>query len=96
MAHRLHGEHVAYGLLVQLFARMPPRRDDSRHGTVLLYGAPSGGIGRHGYARANRNDLFAIATANLASPHPPNTMVTLDLATMVQALRRVEALVAQV
>ena len=39
-------------------------------------------------------ELVAIAEANLASPRPRNSTAVLDVATVTQAFRRVEAVVA--
>lgn len=94
VAQRLHGEHVAYGLLVQFALES---RDDagildmaafyrSVHLPVTL--------AELDMPQPSEQELVAIARANLASPRPPNTTVTLDLHTVVQAFRRVETLTA--
>ncbi len=96
VSQRLHGEHVAYGLLVQFALE---GRDDAAlldmadfYRTVALPVT----LAELDMPKPSEAELEAIARANLAAPRPPNTTVALDLATVVQAFRRVEALVAQV
>lgn len=96
VAQRLHGEHVAYGLLVQFALES---RDDA---TILDMAAFYRSVAlpvslaELDMPQPTEAELTEIARANLASPRPPNTTVVLDLPTVVQAFRRVEALVAQV
>jgi glycerol dehydrogenase len=96
VAQRLHGEHVAYGLLVQFALE---GRDDA---TILDMAAFYRSVAlpvslaELDMQEPTEAELTEIARANLASPRPPNTTVVLDLPTVVQAFRRVEELVAQV
>jgi glycerol dehydrogenase len=94
VAQRLHGEHVAYGLLVQFALE---GRDDATildmaafYRTVALPVT----LAELDMPQPSAAELAEIARANLASPRPPNTTVALDLATVVKAFQRVEALVA--
>ena len=94
VAHRLHGEHVAYGLLVQ-FA-LEGRDDAAILDMAAFYRAVALPVtlAELDMPEPSEAELIVIARANLASPRPRNSVVKLDVATVVQAFRRVEALVA--
>ena len=95
VSQRLHGEHVAYGLLVQ-FA-LEGRDDATILDMAAFYRAVNLPVtlAELDMPQPSEEELVAIARANLASPRPPNTTVALDLATVLQAFRRVETLVAR-
>ncbi len=95
VAQRLHGEHVAYGLLVQ-FA-LEGRDDAGILDMAAFYRSVDLPVtlAELGMPQPSEQELAAIARANLASPRPPNTTVALDLPTVVQAFRRVETLTAK-
>lgn len=94
VAQRLHGEHVAYGLLVQLALE---GRDDA---TILDMAAFYRSVAlpvtlaELDMPEPLEAELVAIASANLASPRPRNSTVVLDVTTVTQAFRRVEAVLA--
>lgn len=94
VAQRLHGEHVAYGLLVQL--ALEGRDDAAIVDMASFYRSVALPVTLAELDMPEPSDaeLVAIATANLASPRPPNSTVVLDVATVTQAFQRVEAVVA--
>lgn len=92
---RLHGEHVAYGTLVQIAAEGRPQAllvDLARF--LLQVGLPTS-LADLGVADASRAELEGIASAIMASPHVGNVSEPLSHAGIVAVLTLIEAQAAR-
>ncbi len=92
---RLHGEHVAYGTLVQIAAEGRPQAllvDLARF--LLQVGLPTS-LAELGVADASRAELEGIASAIMASPHVGNVPEPLSHSGIVAALALIEAQAAR-
>ncbi len=89
---RLHGEHVAYGTLVQLTVDRRPRAEIIDLAEFLRAVGLPATLRDLGVDDLNDNDLDAIAAAIMASPHIGNVANALTHADVVAALRTVETL----
>ena len=92
---RLHGEHVAYGTLVQIAAEGRPQAllvDLARF--LLQVGLPTS-LAELGVADASRAELEGIASAIMASPHAGNVAEPLSHSGIVAALALIEAQAAR-
>jgi glycerol dehydrogenase len=89
-SERLHGEHVAYGSLVQIAAEGRPRAllaDVARF--LVEVGLPTS-LADLGVADASRAELEGVASAIMASPHVDNVPEPLSHAGLVLALSLIE------
>ncbi|QRY31853.1 glycerol dehydrogenase [Variovorax sp. PDNC026] len=92
VAQRLHGEHVAYGVLLQLALQ---GEDDAGMRDLMAFlrsvGLPVS-LGTLGLPDAGGQDLARIAAMNLTSPLIAHSALRLEPADVIAAMRRIEAL----
>lgn len=89
---RLHGEHVAYGTLVQIAADARPHRELADFAKFLGEVGLPATLAELGVLEAGDKEIEAIAAAVMKSPHVGNVARPVTHASMVQAIRAVEAL----
>ena len=90
-SRRLHGYHVAYGLLVQLeLERWPAAQLAEVRGVLADVGLPST-LAELGMPDPTPDELEALATACAAAPHVANSTAEVTVESLVAAIQRVES-----
>ena len=88
---RLHGEHVAYGTLVQLAAEERDGELIDLAGFLADIGLPTGLVSL-GVERPTLADMAAVAAATMTSPHMKTLARPLGVADIAAAIQQVELL----
>ncbi|MDR7156441.1 glycerol dehydrogenase [Sphingobium xenophagum] len=89
---RLHGEHVAYGALVQLAAEGRPNAEIQDLAAFLTGAGLPVSLGELGVLRPGPADMDAIAVATMTSPHMHALPRPIQATGIAAAIARIEAL----